>query len=94
MSNVRKRIKPKAAFQCMNYENKLQRMVTKVKTVKACGQSRHCIFLLNSFCLLFFFFFLDGNCQHHQSDYPVSQLSIIQCIMQKFNLGTNATYRG
>lgn len=33
MNNVRKRIKPKPAFQCINYENKLQRMVTKIKTV-------------------------------------------------------------
>lgn len=45
MDNVRKRVKPKPAFQCINYENKLQRMVTQIKTVRACRQSRHCIFL-------------------------------------------------
>lgn len=45
MSNVRKRIKPKPAFQCINSENKLQRIVTKIRTVGACSQSRHCIFL-------------------------------------------------
>lgn len=45
MDIVEKRIKPKPAFQYINYENKLQRMVTKIKTVRACRQSRHCIFL-------------------------------------------------
>lgn len=34
MNNIRERIKPKPAFQHINYENKLKRNMAKIKTDK------------------------------------------------------------